>query len=258
MSRENNPILDQIGKHASVRAYRPDPVPAEDIDTIVAAGQRTSSSSNLQTYAVIAVTEAATRNTLSHLCGDQDQIRQAPLFLAWCADLSRLDRATVLRGHPHAHNTVESFLIAAVDTAITGQTAALAAESLGYGICYIGSLRNNPAEVITLLGLPRLMFPLFGMTVGVPAHPHRLRPRLPLRAVLHHERYSRAAEDAALAEYDRAMIATGIYEGRQVAVPGKPGVMEDYGWTEHSARRVSRPTRLGLRAVLRDQGFDLE
>ena len=59
-------------------------------------------------------------------------------------------------------------------------------------------------------------------------------------------------------EYDVAMVNTGIYNNRQVAVPGNPGVMEDYGWTEHSARRVSRPARTDLREVLHEQGFELK
>jgi hypothetical protein len=54
------------------------------------------------------------------------------------------------------------------------------------------------------------------------------------------------------------MVATGIYEGRQVPVPGKPGEMENYGWLEHSARRVSQPTRTFLRQVLLEQGFELK
>jgi hypothetical protein len=54
------------------------------------------------------------------------------------------------------------------------------------------------------------------------------------------------------------MIATGIYEGRQVPAPGKPESMENYGWMEHSARRVSQPTRTFLRQVLSQQGFELK
>ncbi len=38
---------------------------------------------------------------------------------------------------------VENFLVAAVDVAIAAQSAALAAEPLGLGICYIGSIRNR-------------------------------------------------------------------------------------------------------------------
>ena len=53
------------------------------------------------------------------------------------------------------------------------------------------------------------------------------------------------------------MVQTGIYDGRQVPVPGKPGAVEDYGWREHSARRVAPPRRQELRDVLEHQGFPL-
>ena len=242
----SNATLDLIHRHGSVRNYKPDPVPQAMIQAIVAAAQRSSTSSNLQMMSVVAVTDAAKRKRLAALCGNQAHIAQAPIFLAWCADLNRLDRACQLRGYTQVAGYVENFVLAAVDTAIASQTGALAAESLGLGICYIGSIRNNPKDVIALLDLPRLVFPVTGMSVGWPAKPPALRPRLDIQAVLHWE------------TYDRAMIATGIYEGRQVPAPGKPEVVEDYGWLEHSARRVSQPTRTFLRQVLADQGFELK
>jgi FMN reductase (NADPH) len=253
-----NPTLELIQRHGSVRKYRPDPIPVETIEAIVAAAQRTSTSSNMQAYSVVAVIDAAKRARLAELCGNQEHVAQAPVFLAWCADLARLDRACELRGYEQETGYIENFLVAAMDAGIAAQSAALAAESLGLGICYIGSIRNNTQAVIDLLGLPRLVFPVTGMTVGWPAAEPQMRPRLPLQSVLHWESYDRTGQDEALAEYDRAMAATGIYGGRQVPAPGKPDVMEDYGWTEHSARRVAQAIRTDLRSVLERQGFDLK
>jgi hypothetical protein len=54
------------------------------------------------------------------------------------------------------------------------------------------------------------------------------------------------------------MVETGIYRGRQVPIPGGEGEVEDYGWLEHSARRVSQVHRPGLRRVLTQQGFELK
>ncbi|MGC9336277.1 MAG: NADPH-dependent oxidoreductase [Anaerolineae bacterium] len=249
--------LEQICRHYSVRRYKPDPVPAAIVEDIVAAGQRASTSSNLQTYSVVAVLGARRRERLAALCGDQAHIRQAPVFLAWCADLSRLDHVCQMRGYKQVTEYVENFLVAAADAAVAMQTAALAAESLGLGICYIGAIRNHPQEVIDLLALPRLVFPISGMTLGWPATEPFLRPRLPLEGVLHWERYDTVSEAEALAAYDRAMVETGIYRDRQVPVPGVEGAVEAYGWLEHSARRVSLPMRTGLRQVLERQGFDL-
>jgi FMN reductase (NADPH) len=254
----STPTIELIHRHASLRSYRPDPVPPAMVEAIVLAGQSASTSSNLQMTSVVAVADVATRQTLAKLCGDQGHIAQAPLFLAWCADLARLDRACQLRGYTQATEYVENFLVAAVDVAIAMQNAALAAESLGLGMCYIGAIRNRPQEVIDLLALPRLVFPVAGMTVGWPAAEPAIRPRLPLQAVLHWERYDSTLQDEALRQYDRSMAATGIYAGRQVPVPGHPGALEDYGWTEHSARRVSQAHRIQLRAVLERQGFNLK
>ena len=250
--------INQIYHHATVRNYKPDPLPLSLVELMVNAGQRGSTSSNLQTYSVVAVTDAAKRERLAELCGNQDHIRQAPVFLAWCADLSRLDRVCAERGYEQVTDYVESFLVAAMDATIAMQTATLAAESLGLGMCFIGAIRNDPAAVIELLELPRLVFPVSGMTLGWPAVELRQRPRLPLRAVLHWESYDLTGENEELAKYDRAMIETGIYKGRQVPAPGREGELEDYSWREHSARRVSRPLRTFLRSVLAEQGFGLE
>ncbi len=253
-----NPTLDLMHRHGSVRRYRPDPVSSDMVTEIVRAAQRASTSSNLQMWTVIAVTGAEKRGRLAELCGNQSHILDAPVFLAWCADLARLDRACELRGYTQVTEYVENFLVAATDAVIASQQAALAAESFGLGICYIGGLRNCPAEVIELLEMPRLTFPVAGMTLGWPAAHPPIRPRLDTEAVLHWERYDTREQDRLLAAYDRAMIDTGIYQGRQVATPGQSGEMQDYGWLEHSARRVSQPSRTGLREELAKQGFLLE
>ena len=250
--------IEQIHAHYSVRRYKPDPVPRETVELVVAAGQRASTSSNLQTYSVVAVVDEGKRQRLAELCGGQRQIRQAPVFTAWCADLNRLDRVCEMRGYHQITSHLEGFLVAAVDAALAMQNAALAAESLGLGMCYIGAIRNQPEDVIDLLELPPLVFPISGMTLGWPAAEPFIRPRLPLEAILHWERYDTEGEETALQAYDQAMIETGIYRGRQVPVPGAVGELEEYGWLEHSARRASQAVRTGLREVLEQQGFGLQ
>jgi FMN reductase (NADPH) len=252
-----NPVIGLIHSHASVRHYKADPVPASIIEIIIAAAQCASTSGNLQAYSVVAIADAARRDKLAGLCGEQSFISEAPIFLAWCVDLARLEHVCELRGYNQVTEYTENFLIAAVDVTLAAQNAALAAESLGLGICYVGALRNNPQEVIPLLELPRLVFPLFGMTLGWPVKQAQAKLRLPLSAILHWEKYN-PNQDAALQKYDRAMAATGIYTGRQVPVPGKKGELDDYGWLEHTARRVSKAMRTGLHLVLEKQGFSLK
>jgi hypothetical protein len=70
-------------------------------------------------------------------------------------------------------------LMATIDTALASQNAALAAESLGLGVVYIGGMRNKSQEVSDLLRLPDYSYVTFGMVVAYPAPEaqDRLRPR---------------------------------------------------------------------------------
>ncbi len=253
----NNPTLDLIHAHGSVRRYKPDPVPASVVEAIVAAGQRASTSSNMQTYSVVAVTAKEARAQLAELCGGQQHVAEAPVFLAWCADRYRLEQLNQMRGYEHNAEYLENFLVAAVDASLAAQNAALAAESLGLGICYIGGIRNNSASVIELLGLPTHVFPITGMTLGYPDQSPGVRPRLPQEAILHWEQYN-PEQESALHAYDKTMVETGIYNGRQVDIPGSDGQMEDYGWLEHIARRTSQPKRKDLLSVVQSQGFGMK
>lgn len=250
--------IELIHEHASVRSYKSDPVEKQLVEEIVAAGQRASTSSNMQCYSVVVVTDPQKKAIMAELCGNQKHIRQAPLFLAWCADLSRLERVSERRGYEQVSENVESFLVSAVDVALAMQNATLAAESLGLGMCYIGAIRNNPLAVIELLSLPELVFPISGMTLGWPAVEPKRRPRLPLNAVLHWESYSSEDEEAAIWDYDQAMMATGIYAGRKIERSSASAQTRKYDWSEHTARRVSRPVRINLRQELAEQGFLLQ
>jgi FMN reductase (NADPH) len=252
-----NAVLDVIDQHGSIRRYKKDPLPVDLIERLVSAGQHASTSSNLQTYSVIAITDETKRGQLFELCGKQKHIAEAPVFFAFCADLARLEHVCVQLGYPHSSAYMENFLIAAVDAALVAQNVALAAESLGLGICYIGAIRNHPREVINLLGLPKLVFPITGMTVGWPVHKPRIRPRLPLEEVLHWEHYHPPLDEA-LQAYDLEMAETGIYQNRQVPTADKQGQMERYGWMEHSARRAAKVIRPFLKEILAEQGLALK
>lgn len=252
----SNPVLDIIHQHGSVRHYKPDPVTPGLIENIVIAGQRASTSSNLQMYSVVVTTNEAKRQQLMALCGDQKHIGQAPVFMTWCADLSRLVRVCQYQGYDDVSDYFENAMQAIVDVAIFMQNAALAAESYGLGMCYIGGIRNNPQTVIDLLSLPNLVFPVSGMTLGWPQKPAPIRPRLPLDAVLHWEEYNNQ-DESYLRDYDQVMLETGIYKGRQVT--GQAEQPEyTYGWMEHSARRASQVHRSHLRQVFEDAGFGLK
>src|SRR5699024_8139866 len=103
-------------------------------------------------------------------------------------------------------------IVTTVDTALFAQNFVVAAESRGYGICYIGGVRNNPAQISELVHLPNNVFPLFGMTVGVPAVVQQVKPRLPVEAILHENSYDEKKYTEILNQYDE--ITEAYYKER--------------------------------------------
>ncbi len=238
-----NAVIASLMQHRSVRSYKPDAVPAGTLETMVAAAQSAATSSNMQTWSVVAVTDPATKAALAKVAAGQAHIEQCPLFLVWLADLSRLARlgeasGTTLEALPY----LETFLVAALDAAIASQNAIVAAESLGLSTVYIGALRNDVASVAALLGLPPGVAGVFGLCVGYEdGTPMAVKPRLPQPVVLHRERYDIAAEAAGRAGYDRAMEAfSGKAERSQ------------YSWSERVRARMGSVSALAGRDRLRD------
>ncbi|PTW47951.1 NodT family efflux transporter outer membrane factor (OMF) lipoprotein [Sphingomonas faeni] len=156
----------------------------------------------------------------------------------------RLSRIGERAGTPaDALHYLESFLLGAVDTSLAAQSAVVALESIGLGTCYIGGIRNKPAEVAAELGLPPQSFALFGLTIGVPdpAAPASVKPRLPQDAVLFRETYGQAAAPSALAAYDRRLRD---FQREQA--------MTERDWTDQASQRVRGAESLAGRDVLRD------
>lgn len=248
-----NDTLLHLLSHRSVRAFTSAPLPPGTLETLVAAAQSASSSSNLQTWSVVAVEDPATKARLSQIAADQRHVIEAPLMLVWLADLARLEEIGRRLDRPtEALDYLEMLFIGIIDAALAAQNAVVALESLGLGAVYIGALRNKPAEVADLLGLPPHVMAVFGMCVGHPdpERPAHVKPRLPQRAVLHHERYDAALPQDALDAYDAALSAFQAQEGMAVQ-----------GWTKVATHRVRGIEGLTGRHLMREalarMGFGL-
>ncbi|MBS7707198.1 NADPH-dependent oxidoreductase [Chelatococcus asaccharovorans] len=247
-----NEVIATLLSHRSVRAYLPKALPDGTLETLVAAAQSASSSSNLQTWSVIAVTDPARKDRLATLAADQDAVREAPLLLVWLADLSRLQRLGDARDRAvEGLAYLELLFVAIIDAALAAQNALVAAESLGLGGVYIGAMRNRPAEVAAELGLPPQVFAVFGLCIGYPdpARQSGVKPRLGQNVVLHRERYVVPARDE-VADYDETMEA---FQREQAMGP--------IPWSERVLQRVAGAGSLSgrdqMRAILEALGFGL-
>lgn len=248
-----NDTIAGLLSHRSVRAFSSRALPEGLVETLAAAAQSAASSSNLQTFSVVAVEKPETKARLSEIAAGQKHVIEAPLVLVWLADLSRLEAIGRRKGAPTGGlDYLETLFVGIVDAALAAQNAVVALESLGLGSVYIGALRNRPQEVAELLGLPPHVFAVFGMCIGYPdpERPADVKPRLPQRLVLHRERYDASQPQDAIDTYDAALKA--FQESQK---------MSPVGWTSTALSRIRGPEALSgrdrMREVLTALGFGL-
>ncbi len=245
-----NPTIDLMSNHVSVRRFTDQPLDDAMLDVILEAARRAPTSSNWQTYSIVVVRDAATKERLAELAGGQGHIASSQAFLAFCADLHRLKLATGLHDVEPAKG-LEHTLTPIVDAAIVGEAAQIAAESFGLGAVMVGAMRKHSTDVAELLGLPDDVFVVYGMSIGWPdgdPREHGLKPRLPAGLVIHHERYSDAGAADAIAGYNSELATFYESQGRNLD--------SDAAWTGPVARGSQNLRYASLRTELEARGFD--
>jgi len=201
-------MLDLMARHRSIRRFSAAPVDLAALDQLCArAIAGASSSGNLNLVAIIRSTEPEAKRRLWALHQEQDMVLEAPVVLTFCADSHRTRTWLAQRGARLNFGNFHNWHVAAFDAIIVAQTLALALESQGLGICYLGTTLSATQGIGELLGLPDHCVPATTLVVGHPAEQPAARDRLPLPAYVHHERYQAhdaAAIDALYAQREQA------------------------------------------------------
>ncbi len=231
----------------SVRRFSEKDVSEDHVEAVLRAAFRAPTSSNIQSYSVIIVRDADTKAALATAAGNQGHVARTPVFLAFCADLTRIELASKRNGHELADNNLEVGLVSSIDASLVGMAAYMAADSLGLKGVMIGGVRNNPRDVARILGLPHRVYCVYGMCLGWPAETPAQKPRMDYQYVVHRERYDEAATAAAVDAYDPALAAHYRASGRQTT---------DDSWSHDMAAKFHPPLRDNLRADLKSLGFD--
>ena len=218
--------------HTSVRRFKEEAIPQEDLNTILSAGQMASSWKNFQSYSVIVVRSQEKKEALYELV-PQEAIRQSAAFLLFVGDLNRAEKGARLHTDTFQPQGVEGILITSVDAALAGQNTLLAAESLGYGGVIIGLVRYKSVELAELFKLPDYTYPVFGIALGVPNQQHDVKPRLPLEQVVFEEEYQEQTAEA-IETYDRVQTE---YAGARATTTWSQRLAEQFGQPEPSSTR---------------------
>ncbi len=173
----------------SIRKYSARPVDEALLTRLLDASARTQTMGNLQLYSVVVTRSADMKAKLAPAHFNQPMVTQAPVVLTVCADFNRTTQWALNRKAHPGYDNLLSFLNAAADALLYTQTLCNLMDEEGLGYCFLGTTIYQPQQIIDILQLPRLTFPVATLTVGWPDECPAQSDRLPVCSFVHHETY---------------------------------------------------------------------
>lgn len=184
-----NETIQLLLHHRSIRGFSNENISREKIDLLIQAAQHAPTNNFLQQYSIIDVTDEMKKKTLAKI-GNQTYIAESNRLFVITADLHRNAEIAQEKGKStEVLGSFDYFLRSLSDAFISAQNIVIAAESMGLGTVYLGSILNDTQAVIDLLHLPKYTFPVVGIAMGYPDQSPELKPRLPQNEIYHENEY---------------------------------------------------------------------
>lgn len=204
-----NKIIQQLHSHRSIRKYKNREVPEDLLNQILEAATAASTSGNMQAYSIIVTKCHKQKEKMLDAHFNQSMLMDAPIFLTFCADFYRMRSWLRVSNAANNFDNFMSFMIASIDAILASQNAAIAAESLGLGLCYMGTTLASAKQIGEVLELPENVIPVVGFSLGYPDEKPEERKRLGLRSIVHREKYHKYS-DKEIKEIYRSKNDEGI------------------------------------------------
>lgn len=167
-------VLNVIKNRRSVRSYKSDPVPEEDLNKILEAGRWAPSSGNTQPLELVVTRDQKVKKQLVKAAHGQSFISEAPVVIVVCANVPRTKRRYGERG---------SNLYVIQDTAAAAQNIHLMAYALGYATCWVGAFKDKKVE--EAIDAPEKIRPLAIIPLGKPARKPEAPAKRELDEIIH-------------------------------------------------------------------------
>lgn len=198
----NETIKTQLN-HKTIRKFKNQKLTKEEINLLVDVARHTATSNFRQSYSIISITDENLKKELAEIGGQPYIIEVGHLFV-FVVDQRRNQLIAEATGaKATVQGTADRFISGFTDAVIAAQNVVNAAESLGMGTVFLGSILNDNERLIELLELPKYVYPAVGLAVGWPDQEPQLKPRLP-KEIIHMENKYKEIENPleTLKEYD--------------------------------------------------------
>ena len=242
-------LLDRV----SIRRYEREAIPAETMEFIRAAIRNTPTSYNGQQFSVIEIDDQPLKEELYGITG-QKQLKTCNRLLIFLSDYNKIRLLADRKGvaMPAFTDTMDGTMIGIIDGSLAMMSAVVAAEACGLGCNCIGYLRTaDPAKIAELLKLPKGVFVVCGLALGIPREHPDLKPKEPESVVFHHNHYREDAEKMTdeMEEYDRTVQAYN---------KTRAGGTTDNDWVAHIISYYDHAMNYRIMDYLRAQGYDIK
>lgn len=200
--RYPNDTVRLLIERASCRNFKDREIPEDVMSLILDAGVHAPTGGNLQPYSIIRIESRETKDKLADMCG-QDFIARAPVNLIFCIDWHRLRRWAKLEIAPFtATDSFRHFWISFQDTIISAQNICTAADAMGLGSVYIGTIMDLMPEIRDICALPRGVLPVVLLCLGYPKSELMVRRKLGRGVIVHSEKYQEIDDQRLRDAYD--------------------------------------------------------
>jgi nitroreductase len=190
-----NETMRLLIERASCRNFLHKKIPPKKLHLILEAGVHSPTGGNLQPYSIIKIDNEKMKQKLAKMCC-QEFIAKASVNLLFCIDWRRLERWAQLEVAPFtATSSFEHFWISFQDTIICAQNICTAADAMGLGSVYIGTVLGWFRELKKMFKLPHGVFPIVLLCIGYPKKRSTPRKKLGIRVVVHDEKYHEITDD---------------------------------------------------------------
>ncbi|MBD5311648.1 MAG: NADPH-dependent oxidoreductase [Bacteroides sp.] len=245
-------VKETLLERTSVRRYEREAIPAETMEFIFRAVENTPTSYNGQQFSVIDIDDQELKLKLYELT-NQKQIKTCNRLLIFCSDYNKISLLAKRKGvdMPPFTNTMDGVTIGIIDASLAMMSAVVAAQAAGLGNNCIGYLRTvDPAKVAELLKLPRGVFVVCGLALGIPREQPDLKPKQPTSTVFFRNEYRHDTEALTdeLAEYDRTV---------QQYNRTRSGGTTDNDWCAHIIDYYRHAMDYRILDYLKAQGYDI-
>jgi nitroreductase len=198
-----NETMRLLFERSSCRSFLDKTIPQEVLDAVLEAGTHSATAGNLQPYSIVKIEKPEHRLKLAEMLG-QSFIGKAPVLLLFCLDLHRNERWTELEVAPFtATSSFRHFWVSFQDTIICAQNICTAADSMGLGSVYIGTVIDAPTDIRRLFKLPNGVFPVVLLCLGYPKVRAKRANKLGPNVVVHSEYYHEIDDRQLLAAYNK-------------------------------------------------------